>query len=306
MRRRAGPGFDEAVTPTSEMSGRRSAGRPLAAPGGLGVLAGIERCYDALPRMSARTEAHGPFTLFIRTGDGWPYYARPRLGWTAPITAADVAAMRARQRELGEPESLEWVHELAPTLRLAARTAGLAVRTHPLMALDATAPTRLPAGVQVRTVGPDAELPRVLAVAQLAFAEPGSAVGSADAVARDKAAASLDPRWVQVTAHRLRSGVLAMSAAYDRDGPVAVGSLQTAASHAEISGVGTLPARRRRGLAAALTGALAQRAVTMGVRRAFLSANDAEVARVYARVGFRTVGLAMVAAPPAGGASRLG
>ena len=46
------------------------------------LLADLERYYDDVPRAFARTEEIGPFTLFVtRDPHGWPYYARPRLGY---------------------------------------------------------------------------------------------------------------------------------------------------------------------------------------------------------------------------------
>ena len=93
------------------------------------VLARLETYYDTAPRASATTEEVGPFTLFVKTApDGFDYYARPRLGLTGDITASDVDAVRARQRELGVPENLEWVHDTSPSLLDAARRSGLAVQ----------------------------------------------------------------------------------------------------------------------------------------------------------------------------------
>ena len=60
----------------------------------------IERYYDGVPRAAARVETIGPFTLFVKQGAGWPYYARPNLGATT-FSAADVERVRSRQRELG-------------------------------------------------------------------------------------------------------------------------------------------------------------------------------------------------------------
>jgi ribosomal protein S18 acetylase RimI-like enzyme len=300
MRERARTGFDEAVTSASEVSDPGTDDPQATSADRRALLAGIEECYDAMPRIAARTEPHGPFTLFVRTGDGWPYYARPRLGHRGRITVADVRAIRARQRELGVPEALEWVHDLTPSLLSSARAAGLKVRDHPLMAVTAAASraVRAPAGVRLAAVRPGVGLARVLAVPQLAFAEPGSAVGTAGAEQRDAAGRKFDPRWLAVIDARLRAGTLAMSAAYDETGgPVAAGSFQTAGEFAEIFGVGTLPAYRRRGLGAALTAALVRAAAELGARTVFLSAGDSEVSRVYARIGFRTVGTAMVAAP---------
>src|SRR3954449_9078446 len=89
---------------------RSPRGRPLPE-----LFERIEAYYDAAPRSAARAEEIGPFTLFVGQGP-WPYYARPRLGGDDPFTAADVEAVRARQRELGQPESFEWVHEVTPSL----------------------------------------------------------------------------------------------------------------------------------------------------------------------------------------------
>jgi predicted GNAT family acetyltransferase len=65
----------------------------------------------------------------------------------------------------------------------------------------------------------------------------------------------------------------------------------------EIAGVGTLPAARRRGLALAVTAALVADAGTRGVETVFLSAGDDDVARIYARLGFRRVATALIAEP---------
>ncbi|MGH3931487.1 MAG: hypothetical protein ACRDTF_16130, partial [Pseudonocardiaceae bacterium] len=79
----------------------------------------IEWYYDAVPRHDARAEGFGPLTLFVRDGQGWPFYARPAQGWSGAVNATDVARVRARQRELGIPETFEWVAETAPALRAA-------------------------------------------------------------------------------------------------------------------------------------------------------------------------------------------
>src|SRR6266536_1497649 len=95
------------------------------------------------------------------------------------IAAEDVAAMRRRQRALGQPESFEWVAEVTPSLAAAARQAGLAVSVLPLMVLDPAAAWRppAPAGVELRLVTPDDDLARIDAVARIGFAVGGTAVG---------------------------------------------------------------------------------------------------------------------------------
>ena len=96
----------------------------------------IEHYYDTVPRVAAETEEIGPFTLFVAgEGTSWQFYARPRLGLTADITADDVRRVVARQDELGVPRAIEWVHETTPSLLGAVREAlpGAAVEEVPLM-----------------------------------------------------------------------------------------------------------------------------------------------------------------------------
>src|SRR4051794_9154444 len=104
------------------------------------ILDTLERYYDTAPRAQATTEEVGPFTLFLKEGDGWDYYARPRLGLTEDITPADVAAVRARQRELGVAENIEWVHETTPSLLAAVRAGSPPTGSPP----DAFPPTGSP------------------------------------------------------------------------------------------------------------------------------------------------------------------
>ncbi|MBV9892713.1 MAG: hypothetical protein JO020_00935, partial [Chloroflexi bacterium] len=95
----------------------------------------IERYYDGVPRSIARAEEIGPFTLFVNTRSGWPYYARPSLG-AQSFRVEDILRVRARQRQLQVPESFEWVAETTPALAAVAEAAGLSVGRHPLMVLD--------------------------------------------------------------------------------------------------------------------------------------------------------------------------
>ena len=78
-------------------------------------------------------------------------------------------------------------------------------------------------------------------------------------------------------------------------GPVATGMHQPVDGVSEVVGVATLPAVRRQGLGGAVTGALVEDALARGVTTVFLSAGSEDIARVYARLGFRRVGTAYVA-----------
>jgi ribosomal protein S18 acetylase RimI-like enzyme len=269
------------------------------------VIERIDAFCDAVPRRRARACEHGPLVLFVPTGPGWPYYARPRRGARPLITAADIRAVRARQRELIIPESFEWIEQTAPEMAAAAAEAGLDVQPHPLMVLSALSAARaapaLPVGATVRAVAPeDPELDRIWAVPAVAFGHPGTATGEAGPAERDKIAADHDGGTIEMLRERLRSGHSVLAAAFGPDGPLAAGSCQAVDGIAEITGVGVLPSSRRQGLGAAVTALLARDAVDRGVHTVFLSASDDAVARVYARTGFREIGTAMIAEPSAG------
>jgi ribosomal protein S18 acetylase RimI-like enzyme len=263
------------------------------------VIERIDAFCDAVPRRRSVAEEHGPLVLFVPTGPGWPYYARPRRGSTVTVTAEDIRAVRARQRELLIPESFEWIGEATPDMAAAAPRAGLAVRAHPLMVLGAITPAPVAGpGIIVRLVSPDEpELDRIWAVPAVAFGHPGTSGGLAGAVERDKIAAEHDGGTIAMLRDRLCSGQSVLAAAFDRDGPLAAGSCQSMDGVAEITGVGVLPSARRQGLGAAVTAALATDALCRGVQTVFLSASDEDVARIYARLGFRRIGTAMIAEP---------
>jgi ribosomal protein S18 acetylase RimI-like enzyme len=263
------------------------------------VIERIDAFCDAVPRRRARADEYGSLVLFVPTGPGWPYYARPGRGSRPPVTAADIRTVRARQRELIIPESFEWIGQVAPEMAAAADEAGLEVQRHPLMML--ARPVSLPSvppGITVRVVAPeDQELDRIWAVPAVAFGHPGTAAGEAGVAERDKIAADHDGGMIAMLRERLRSGQSVLAAAFGPDGPLAAGSCQAADGVAEITGVGVLPAARRQGLGAAVTALLARDAIERGVDTVFLSASDEAVARVYARIGFREIGIAMIAEP---------
>ncbi|MFJ9035888.1 GNAT family N-acetyltransferase [Streptomyces sp. NPDC102406] len=265
------------------------------------LLGRIERYYDAVPRGTARVEEYGSLTLFVREGPGWPYYARPALRPDAPPpNASDVRDVRARQRELGAPEAFEWVAETTPGMRAAVEAAGLRVSEHPLMARDASAPTPAPHPLVRVLDADDPFLAGALALPHVAFAHPGTAVGRAGAA---ELTAEITARAADGTVpeyqDRIRSGRTVLAAAVEDGVVVCSGMHLPVGDVTEVAGVGTLPAARRRGLGLAVTGALVTDAVAAGVSTVFLSAGDDDVARVYARLGFRPVGTALIASPAA-------
>lgn len=261
-----------------------------------GLLDRLERYYDALPRsFGARAEQIGPLTLFVYDAGPWPLYARPSLGMTE-ISPPDVTAVRARMRDLGVPEAFEWVEETTPALRPAAVRAGLAVSDHPMLVLT-SAPNRPAAVAEVRRVSVDDDMPPVLAAAALGFDQPGTAVGPVGLAELAQAAARRSAAEVAAERADLASGAAVRHAAWVDGAPVCTGRYAMIGGVAEIVGVGTLPAYRRRGLAAAVTAALAGDAVERGADIVFMSAGDDDVARLYRRLGFADVATACIAAP---------
>jgi ribosomal protein S18 acetylase RimI-like enzyme len=264
----------------------------------LDLLRRIDAYLDAVPRSVCRAEAVGPFTLFVNERAGWSYYARPTPG-TDGITVGDVEGVRARQRELSLSEAFEWVDDLAPGVGSAAARTGLAVITHPLMNLPPGAMVPAPArtGVVVRAIEPDDDLARIGAVAQVAFANPGTAPGPAGIEALTPLAAAAEPATTAFVRQRIEDGITVTVAAFVDGEPVASGSHQPVGDATEIVGVACLPAYRRRGLGAAVTSMLVRDALSRGVTTVCLSADDEDVARVYARLGFVTVGAVGAAEP---------
>ncbi|MFC5147750.1 GNAT family N-acetyltransferase [Streptomyces aureoversilis] len=272
---------------------------------GPGLLDRLEGYYDSVPRSAARAEDFGPLTLFVREGGGWPYYARPSLGPAGagrPVSAADVLRVRARQRELGLPESFEWVAETTPALRAAAEEAGLTVHEHPLMVLEpggTTAAAALPEGLAVRLLGPDdPALPSAVALGPLAFSQLGTAVGTTgtEELAAAERLAARDGTADRLAA-RIRAGLTVAAAAVRGDTALCSGMHQPVGAVTELVGIGTLPAVRRQGLGLAVTAALVADARSRGAETVFLSAGDDDVARIYARAGFRRAGTALIAEP---------
>jgi GNAT superfamily N-acetyltransferase len=261
------------------------------------LLAAIDRYLDVVPRIASRVETIGPLTLFV-SRVAWPYYARPTPGRGHLITSADVRAVAARQRVLRQPVAFEWVRDLAPGFETAAREAGLRVQFMPLLALSEEPAERAVTGVSARVLAADDEaLPAALAAVEAGFRAPGTSVGPADVDDRD--------RWVGEVAERaslarelIRDGQLVYVAAEGDRGVVGAGSASPRGEIAELMGIATLPAWRRRGIGALVAAALTRAVRSRGVMIATLSAGSEDIARVYRTVGFTLVGSVGEAAEP--------
>ncbi|HWM37584.1 MAG TPA: GNAT family N-acetyltransferase [Streptomyces sp.] len=106
-----------------------------------------------------------------------------------------------------------------------------------------------------------------------------------------------DDGSVELAAARILAGLACVAAAVEGRKALCAGQHQPVGTVSEIAGVGTLPTARRRGLALAVTAALTADARSRGVETVFFSAGDDDVARIYARLGFRRVATALIAEP---------
>ncbi len=264
------------------------------------LLRRIDAYLDAVPRSVARIEEVGPFTVFVNEGFGWRFYARPRPGETE-FTAGDVGDVRARQRELSQPEEFEWIDELTPGVEQAAEGDGMLVTIRPLMHVAQAdfAPVPPPSGSEIRLASPADDLAEVSAVAKLAFDSPGTDIGALGVEAIAEAASAVEGDTVALTRARIEEGLAVVGVARIEGAAVAVGTHQPVGDVTEIVGVGAAPAFRRRGLGSAVTSALVSDAFERGAGTVFLSAGDETIARVYERIGFRVVGHVGAATDPA-------
>ncbi|GAB7047305.1 GNAT family N-acetyltransferase [Catenuloplanes indicus] len=275
------------------------------------LFARLERFYDGVPRFAARVEDFDTLVLFIGSSDAYPLYARPALRSEKTPSAADITAVRQRQRDIGAPEAFEWVHETSPDLLAVARSAGLSVLEAPLMVLD---PEALPSitddeFVSVRLMAPEDpsfahDVSIRGAVAAVSFTHAGTATGPVGASARDAALTPLSAGSLALHRRRAAQGRAASALAEVKNptdpevsGVVGSGMFQREGDVAEIVGVATLPAARHRGVARAITATLARHALDSGAGLVFLSAASDDVARMYARLGFRRAGTACIAEP---------
>lgn len=222
------------------------------------------------------TERIVPFVASYDVDDPNPYrnYAVPLANAdpSRPEIDALVAAFKRRQRT----PRLEYVLDAAPGVAPALIAAGFTPESRlPLMAaIEMHDRPRLPSGMSFELATATSDL-------QVTTEAQNEAYGAGPATAADL-------RRLQATVDR--GGIVGLV----RDlstGAVAAGGLCTPPKRgvSELAAVGTRPAFRRRGIAAALTAELASAAVERGLGRVFLMALHDGERRIYERAGFRIV-----------------
>ncbi|MER8056448.1 MULTISPECIES: GNAT family N-acetyltransferase [unclassified Streptomyces] len=219
----------------------------------------------------------GGFVVGFDPATTSPYvnYATPVPG--AEPTDADVADLIAAFRTRGLTPRLEFAPDAAPGAEPALRRAGFtteAVHAY-LVCTPKTLTAATGGGVRVEAPGTDADYVAIDTALSEAFG--GEWPPSPEGAARLR---------------RTEEGGGAVRFVRAEDGGCAGGALCSAPAEgtAELAGVGTLPAYRGRGIAGAVTAALAETLFARGARTVWLEYSGAGSRRVYERVGFRPGG----------------
>jgi len=248
----------------------------------------IDRLQSYL-RESARQRyeaaAVPPFTLFFHPTDPFPYfnYAIPDEPVGGDL-GTPLAALRAVFTGRGRQPRFEFIADFAPRLAPALQAAGFIEESAAIL-MTCTPETYRPApespGLTVTVLDATASLADVQAT--MAVQHEGFSLTPREAVGEAEAAEFL----------RGLAGATFFLARLEGE-PVSAGSLIAPLDGlAEVAGIATRPAFRRRGIAAVITDYALRTAFACGVEVALLTAGDAQAGRVYERVGFRAVGMAL-------------
>ncbi|MEU8695223.1 GNAT family N-acetyltransferase [Streptomyces sp. NPDC048665] len=228
----------------------------------------------------------GGFVAGFNPDTDSPYlnYATPLPG--AEPTERDVAALISVFRERGLLPRLEFAPEAAPGVAPALRAAGFgteAVHEYLVCTPSTLTPAHSADAPRVETPATDEEYAALDAALAEAFG--GVFASSAQGAARLR---------------RTQQGGGAVRFVRDPQGGCAGGASCSppAEDTAELSGVGTRPAHRGRGIAAAVTAALTGAMFAQGTGSVWLEYSGEGSRRVYERVGYRPQGTRLYLSMP--------
>ncbi|MFN7971512.1 MAG: GNAT family N-acetyltransferase [Acidobacteriota bacterium] len=243
----------------------------------------IQACFRESARRQYEAVPLPPFTLFFHPTDALVYmnYAIPDVPDPENV-APMIPELRRIFARRGRVARFELVEEHSP--RLGGELAACGFRLEPRGCLMVAAasevcePPRVP-GLSIsclRAGARDEDVAASVSVFREAFGmEPVDAIGPAEIASQR---------------HFVENGTTIFVGAIDGQA-VGLSCLQPAYRRvAEIAGVGTRVAFRRRGIGAALTYAAAAHALEGGVDTLVLGAGTLEAGRVYGSCGFRAVG----------------
>ncbi|MCN9243816.1 GNAT family N-acetyltransferase [Streptomyces sp. RY43-2] len=230
-----------------------------------------------LRRRPAVVEVGGFVAGFTPDTDN-PYvnYATPLPG--SEPTERDVAALIEAFRERGLLPRLEFAPNAAPSVEPALRAAGFGteeVQEYLVCTPDTLTVPQFVDAPRVETPIIDEDYAALDAALAEAFGEPLDSSGAGAAVLR-----------------RVQENGGAVRFVRARDGGCAGGASCSAVAEdtAELAGVGTRPAYRGRGIAAAVTAALTEAMFAQGAGSVWLEYSGDGSRRVYERIGYRPQG----------------
>lgn len=220
-----------------------------------------------------------PFELFL-SRDSSDYLLS--FAWPKAVVrdwAPALDDLRARFAAHGRLMRLEFFADLYPDLGAAAEAAGLH-RNMAAAVMVATAPCAVGAGLGETThligaADADDLIPRMLAMQAEAFGFKLSSDG--------------ETAWRRRFTEGVQEGSLLAAVTLQEGEPAAAAMLLLGGGTAELAGVATRPALRRRGLALQTCAALLRAYFAAGYDLAWLSAGP-EVEGLYRRLGFRSAG----------------
>jgi predicted GNAT family acetyltransferase len=227
-----------------------------------------------------------PFVVFLDPGDPLRFfnYAHPLEPLSGDLEslqahlAQPLAALRALFVARQRVPRFEYVEEFAPDLAAVLKAAGFAQEgRYPLLVCSP----------QSYRVAPPVS---GLAIQHLAADSPSGDLRDFIVVERQgfdhRVAEEITEEDCEELRDTMRRGGLAFLARINGQ-PVGVASCTTPLDGlTELTGIATLPAFRRLGIATAITATATQAAFATGVEVAFLTAGDAQAGRVYQKVGF--------------------
>lgn len=232
--------------------------------------------YLRAPSAAKEDERIGPFVARFTPGSGHPMfnYAVPDDG--VEPSAREINALVQAFRQRGLKARVEYAADGAPALEGALVAAGFEVEARlPLMGC-LPADARLldpPADFAVVRAETDVDHADAIVVADEAYGEPATAPGAAAIAGRQAMSAA---GGAVVLARERATQLAAGSGLF----PVPCSGVT------ELAAVGTRAAFRRRGVATAVTSLLVQCALTGGVELLWLTPEQEQSERIYARVGF--------------------
>lgn len=223
----------------------------------------------------------------VRVG---PYVARFDPQWDSPFVnyaipdagaepnAAEIAQLITTFEQHKRRPRLEYLPACAPALEQALLAAGFLVENRaPVMCAEAADLRSVPpvGGLTIRRPLDEADLAAAASVQHDAYGEPG-VVGSGEV------------DWLRETA--AGGGLVLLATVEDGSAAGAGVCSPPLEGISELAGLAVLEQYRQRGIGAALAGRLTADGFDLGYRTLWLEPGDADVQRIYARLGYRVIG----------------